>query len=147
MHVLLPDTALAKSHGIAFWHNPLHDTVYTLSSAFSFGAGLAVFWLLTFFFVVRISHRLTAINMLANALFPVLLTVGSLAGTRDPGSSIFRMDVLLLHRVEHPGSRTGAPLILQSLPPAGHPTPRSFMGFSEPSCLCFRSKASSCAAF
>ena len=109
MHVLLPDTALAKSHGIAFWHNPLHDTVYTLSSAFSFGAGLAVFWLLTFFLVVRISRRLTAINMLANALFPVLLTVAVLRGQEIQGSSIFRMDVLLLHRVEHPGSRTGAP--------------------------------------
>jgi len=89
MHVLLPDTALAKSHGIRFWSNPLHDTAYTLSGAFSFGAGLGVFWVLTLFLMLRTYGRPTAITVLANSLFPALLAVAVWRGQEIQGVRYF----------------------------------------------------------
>jgi hypothetical protein len=89
MHVLLPDTAVAKSHGIAFWFNPLHDTASTLASAFSFGAGMFVFWLLTVALAIRFSGKPSTIMLLANAPFPVLLAVSVLRGQEIQGVRYF----------------------------------------------------------
>ena len=89
MHFLLPDTALAKSHGIAAWFNPLHDTVHTLAGAFSFGIGLFFFWVLTAILVRRRHAEFTAVTMLANGLFPVLLIASVIRGQEIQGVRYF----------------------------------------------------------
>jgi hypothetical protein len=89
MHVLLPDTAVAKSHGIAFWFNPLHDTASTLASAFSFGAGMFAFWLVTASLAIGESGSFPPVMMLANSLFPVLLVVSVLRGQEIQGVRYF----------------------------------------------------------
>jgi len=85
MHVLLPDTAVAKSHGLGHWFNPIHDTGVTLGGAMSFGAGLAAFWLLTLLLVWLENGPPTLSTALANAFFPVVLVLASLRGQEIQG--------------------------------------------------------------
>ncbi len=85
MHVLLPDTAIAKSHGLGHWLNPIHDTAVTLGGAMSFGAGLAAFWLLTLLLVWLEDGPPTPSTALANAFFPVVLVLASLRGQEIQG--------------------------------------------------------------
>jgi hypothetical protein len=88
MHTLLPDTALAKSHGIAHWFNPIHDTAVTLGGAMSFGAGMLIFWLITLTLVLMrrgISLKL----LLANCFFPVVLALAALRGQEIQGVRYF----------------------------------------------------------
>jgi len=89
MHVLLPDTAVAKSHGLAHWFNPIYDTAITLSSAFSFGLGMLGFWLLTLLLVMLQSGRPTPATALANAFFPMVLVLASLRGQEIQGVRYF----------------------------------------------------------
>lgn len=91
MHVLLPDTAVAKSHGLAHWFNPIHDTAVTLGGAFSFGTGMFLFWLITLALVAGVSPgRIpTSSTLLANALFPVVLGLASLRGQEIQGVRYF----------------------------------------------------------
>ena len=88
MHTPLPDTALAKSHGIAHWFNPIHDTAVTLGGAMSFGAGMLLFWLITLTLVLMrqdVSLKL----LLANCFFPVVLALASLRGQEIQGVRYF----------------------------------------------------------
>ena len=89
MHVLLPDTAVAKSHGLSHWFNPLHDAAITLGGAFSFGFGMLLFWLLTLLLVVFQAHRLDLPTASANALFPAVLILASLRGQEIQGVRYF----------------------------------------------------------
>jgi hypothetical protein len=88
MHTLLPDTALAKSHGIAHWFNPLHDTAVTLGGAMSFGAGMLIFWLITLTLVLM-RQNLSIRVLLANCFFPVVLALASLRGQEIQGVRYF----------------------------------------------------------
>jgi hypothetical protein len=89
MHVLLPDTAIAKSHGIANWIHPLHDTAVTLGGAFSFGLGMCLFWLLTAALVVLRQHRITMSDALANCFAPLVLLLAALRGQEIQGVRYF----------------------------------------------------------
>ena len=89
MHSPLPDTALAKMHGMGHWRNSLRDTVSTLAGAMSFGAGLALFWLVTLIVLVSCAGKLTTESVLANVLFPILLTVSLLRGQEIQGVRYF----------------------------------------------------------
>jgi hypothetical protein len=89
MHVLLPDTAIAKSHGIGHWLSPLHDTAITLGGAFSFGLGMLAFWLLTLLLAVLQAGRLNAATALANAFFPMVLLLSSIRGQEIQGARYF----------------------------------------------------------
>jgi hypothetical protein len=89
MHVLLPDTAIAKSHGLSHWFNPLHDAAVTLGGAMSFGLGMLAFWLLTLLLVVAHRGRLEMSTAIANAFFPVVLALASLRGQEIQGVRYF----------------------------------------------------------
>jgi hypothetical protein len=83
MHVLLPDTAVAKAHGIGEWFHPVHDTAVALVGAFSFGAGILVFWLLTL--LAPIWRGITAATLLANCFCPVVVALSALRGQEIQG--------------------------------------------------------------
>lgn len=89
MHTLLPDTAKAKSHGIAHWFNPIHDTAVTLGGAMSFGVGLLLFWLVTLALVVLRSRRILTTTVLANCFFPLVLGLAALRGQEIQGVRYF----------------------------------------------------------
>ena len=89
MHVLLPDTAIAKSHGITHWRDAFVQTAITLAGALSFGIGMLLFWLLTLALVVLRERRLTLATLLANALFPAVLLLSSLRGQEIQGVRYF----------------------------------------------------------
>jgi hypothetical protein len=84
MHVLLPDTAVAKAHGIGDWFHPIHDTAVTLVGAFSFGVGMLVFWLLTLL-LVAVRRGITAATLLANCFCPVVVALSALRGQEIQG--------------------------------------------------------------
>jgi hypothetical protein len=81
MHVLLPDTAIAKSHGLSHWFNPLHDAAVTLGGAMSFGLGMLAFWLLTLLLVVAQSRMRS---------FPWCWRLRRCAGRRSRASGTLR---------------------------------------------------------
>src|SRR6266851_4028464 len=56
MHFFLPDTALAKSDGVANWPVALYVTGKVFAGALSFGAGIFLLWLLTIFVTLRASR-------------------------------------------------------------------------------------------
>lgn len=89
MHVLLPDTAVAKSHGLAHWFGVLHATAITLAGALSFGLGMFSFWLLTLTLLVLQARRLSRANLLANLLFPIVLVLAALRGQEIQGVRYF----------------------------------------------------------
>ena len=89
MHVLLPDTALAKSHGISHWRDALEQTAVTLGGSLSFGAGMLLFWLVTLLLVVLRARRLTMATLLANSFFPTVLLLASLRGQEIQGVRYF----------------------------------------------------------
>jgi hypothetical protein len=84
MHVLLPDTAVAKSHGLVVWRGVLISTGHAVAGGFSFGVGLLILWLLTFFLLLR-SRRISLPLLLANAVFPITLTLAVLRGQEVQG--------------------------------------------------------------
>jgi hypothetical protein len=89
MHVLLPDTAVAKSQGIAKWFNPVRDTATTLGGAFSFGIGLLLFWLLTLLLAALQEGRLRLATLLANSFCPIVLALAALRGQEIQGARYF----------------------------------------------------------
>ncbi len=89
MHVLLPDTAIAKAHGLTHWFNPIHDAAITLGGAFTFGLGMLAFWLLTLLLVVMQDRRLSVSTALANSFFPIVLLLASFRGQEIQGVRYF----------------------------------------------------------
>jgi hypothetical protein len=88
MHVLLPDTALAKSDGVPEWSATLFVTAKILIGAFSFGAGMFLLWLLTFFLLLR-ARRLSLTVLLPNAAFPALFALAAFRGQLIQGARYF----------------------------------------------------------
>lgn len=84
MHVLLPDTALAKSHGIGIWCGILHATLAVTLGSMTFGAGMLLLWILTFVLVLRI-RRVTLPTIIANAVFPLIVALACLRGQEIQG--------------------------------------------------------------
>jgi hypothetical protein len=84
MHVLLPDTAVAKSHGISIWNRVPISAAHAIAGGMSFGAGMLLLWLLTFFLLLR-SRRVSLPPLLANAVFPLTLTLAVLRGQEIQG--------------------------------------------------------------
>lgn len=89
MHVLLPDTAVAKSLGIHAWRGTLMATGVTLSGALSFGIGLLLFWLLTIALVVLQLGRIEPATLVANSLAPIILLLSVLRGQQIQGVRYF----------------------------------------------------------
>lgn len=89
MHSLLPDTAIAKSHGIASWYHPIHDAAITLGGAFSFGVGLLLLWLLTLVLVAVRVGGLTIHLAVANSFAPTVLILSALRGQEIQGVRYF----------------------------------------------------------
>jgi hypothetical protein len=88
MHVLLPDTALAKSDGVPEWLTALSVTAKVLGGALSFGAGMFILWLLTLFLLLR-ARRLSPTVLVANAVFPALFTLAAMRGQQIQGARYF----------------------------------------------------------
>ena len=85
MHVLLPDTALAKSHGIGSWRSVLSSTPQVLVGALSFGIGLLVVWLVTLALVQR-AGRLSLPVLVANSVFPITIVLAMSRGQEIQGA-------------------------------------------------------------
>lgn len=84
MHVLLPDTALAKSHGITIWDKVPISAAHALAGGLTFGLGMMFLWLLTFFFLFR-AGRISLSLLLANAVFPLTFALAMLRGQEIQG--------------------------------------------------------------
>jgi len=84
MHVLLPDTAVAKSHGITTVYGTLEPAAHAIVGGFSFGIGMLLLWLLTFFFLLR-ARRISLPILIANASFPLTLFLAGLRGQEMQG--------------------------------------------------------------
>lgn len=85
MHALLPDTAIAKSDGIANWQGVFSSSATVLVGAFSFGVGFLLLWLLTLFLLLR-TGRISLPTIIANALFPLVLLLAALRGQQIQGA-------------------------------------------------------------
>ena len=85
MHVLLPDTALAKSHGPSAWKEVLSTTPLILTGALLFGIGLLAFWLVTVALVLR-AHRFSLRTLVANIVFPATFFLAVLRGQEIQGA-------------------------------------------------------------
>jgi hypothetical protein len=84
MHVLLPDTALAKSHGPSIWRGVLTASLTVTLGAFTFGAGMMLLWIATFVLLLR-ARRITLSTLGANSLFPVTVALACLRGQEIQG--------------------------------------------------------------
>ncbi len=88
MHVLLPDTAIAKAFGGRLWRETFQMTAVTLGSSFSFGIGLLLLWLGSLWAMVyRDGAR--AVDLLPNLLFPGLLLAAATRGQQIQGIRYF----------------------------------------------------------
>jgi hypothetical protein len=85
MGSLLPDTALAKSDGIANWLGVLSGSVHVLAGAMTFGIGLLVLWLATLLLVI-LANCLSVPVAFANAVFPILIVLACLRGQQIQGA-------------------------------------------------------------
>jgi hypothetical protein len=88
MHFLLPDTALAKSTGVPELYGTVTTTAVVLAGAPIFGAGLFLFWILTFILVLRAGSSFIA-TLLANSVFPILFVAAVLRGQFVQGTRYF----------------------------------------------------------
>jgi hypothetical protein len=93
MHHLLPDTALAKSVGLGFWHSTLTMTAETFLSSLSFGLLLLALWLLSAVPLLLLRRSILPV-LLANSLFPALLAVSTLRGQAIQGVRYFAWALL-----------------------------------------------------
>lgn len=84
MHYLLPDTALAKSDGVAHWAGTFTVTFHILIGALSFGAGICLLWLLTLLSLV-VARRFTLATLLANLAFPLIFVAAAARGQQIQG--------------------------------------------------------------
>ena len=85
MHVLLPDTAVAKSHGLVAWKGVVTSTPTILAGAMSFGVGLLLLWCLSLVLVIRSGRGALSI-VCANSVFPVTLLLALLRGQEIQGA-------------------------------------------------------------
>jgi hypothetical protein len=85
MHVLLPDTAFAKSHGLTAWKGVLSSTPVILLGGMSFGVGLFLFWCLSLVLVIR-GGRGTLSTTFANSVFPITILLALLRGQEIQGA-------------------------------------------------------------
>jgi hypothetical protein len=85
MHFLLPDTALAKSHGAGIWLSVVLVSGHILLSALSFGLGFFFFWLLTLVLLFRAGQFSSSV-LLANVVFPITLFLASIRGQEIQGA-------------------------------------------------------------
>ncbi len=126
MHVLLPDTALAKSHGISSWRSVLTSTPQVLGGALSFGIGLLLFWLVTLALVHR-AGRLNLPALIANSVFPVTIVLAMSRGQEIQGARYLvwtyffsiLWNILEVARLPH-------------LPPASSPQSTASQQFTRP---------------
>ena len=88
MHFFLPDTALAKSDGVANWYGTLYVTGQVFAGALSFGAGMFLLWLVTIFVTLRAS-RFSITTLFANLAFPVLFALAASRGQQIQGARYF----------------------------------------------------------
>jgi hypothetical protein len=88
MHAFLPDTALAKSNGVAHWYIALQVTAQVFTGALSFGAGMFFLWLLTVFLTLR-AGRFSITTLFANLAFPVLFALAASRGQQIQGARYF----------------------------------------------------------
>jgi hypothetical protein len=88
MHFFLPDTALAKSDGVANWYGALCVTGKVLAAALSFGAGMFLLWLLTIVLTLRVG-RFSITTLFANLAFPILFALAALRGQQIQGARYF----------------------------------------------------------
>jgi len=88
MHSFLPDTALAKSAGVAKWFGVFKVTGLILAGAFSFGVGVFLLWLLTIFLLLR-GGRFSLVTLFANLPFPILFSLAALRGQQIQGARYF----------------------------------------------------------
>ncbi len=84
MHVLLPDTALAKSHGLRPLSETLIPAAHAIIGGFSLGIGMFLLWLLTLLLLFR-SRRITLPILFANSAFPLTLFLAGLRGQEIQG--------------------------------------------------------------
>jgi hypothetical protein len=84
MHVLLADTAVAKSHGAVSIYLTLSPAAHAIVGGFSFGVGMLFLWLLTFFILFR-ARRISSPFLIANAVFPLTLLLAGLRGQEIQG--------------------------------------------------------------
>jgi hypothetical protein len=88
MHFFLPDTALAKSDGVANWFGTLYVTGKIFAGALSFGAGMFLLWLLTIFLTLH-AGRFSMTTFFANLVFPVLFALAASRGQQIQGARYF----------------------------------------------------------
>ncbi|MGD0444805.1 MAG: hypothetical protein ABSA39_12805 [Edaphobacter sp.] len=88
MHFLLPDTALAKSSGIPNLHDAVISTAIVFAGAPIFGAGLFLFWILTFILLLR-TDSFSISTLSANSIFPILFAAAALRGQLIQGTRYF----------------------------------------------------------
>jgi hypothetical protein len=85
MHAFLPDTAVAKSHGLAKWYEVFPSTVTSLGASFSFGAGMLLLWTVSILLLFRVG-RFSLAAFFANLPFPVLFFIAALRGQQVQGA-------------------------------------------------------------
>jgi hypothetical protein len=86
LHSFLPDTALAKSHGIAAFGSSLEAATTVLAGAMLFGVGQCALWLITAAFALRRRNARMLPTLAANALFPLVLLASCLRGQEIQGA-------------------------------------------------------------
>lgn len=89
MHSLLPDTALAKSHGISAFTGTLRGTAIVLAGSLTFGLGLMCLWLLTGALLWKVDAPRRSLTLAANSLFPIVLLAAALRGQEIQGVRYF----------------------------------------------------------
>jgi hypothetical protein len=88
MHFFLPDTAVAKSGGVADWFVTLYVTGKIFAGALSFGAGMFLLWLLTIVLTLR-AGRFSITTLFANLAFPALFAMAASRGQQIQGARYF----------------------------------------------------------
>ncbi len=88
MHVFLPDTAIAKSSGVADWGGTLYVSAKIMAGALSFGVGILLLWLLTVVLLWR-ERRLSLTTLFANLAFPILFSLAAARGQQIQGARYF----------------------------------------------------------
>jgi hypothetical protein len=89
MHVLVPDTAVAKADASTPWIATLHATASVFVSAISIGVLLLLLWLLTAAAVIAYKRRATLSMLAANLPFPMVLALAVQRGQQVQGIRYF----------------------------------------------------------
>jgi hypothetical protein len=118
MHVLLPDTAVAKSHGLGTIYGTLEPTAHAIVGGFSLGLGLLFLWLLTFIFLFR-ARRISLPVLIANIPFPLTLFLAGLRSQEIQGIRYLAWTILfsvLWNILELAAAEPATPSIEQDAP-------------------------------